>query len=41
MSDSNIEDKFPRALWVRLFIYIAAGHLFAAFVYLLFSVGAK
>ena len=38
---SNIEEKFPRALWVRLIIYIAAGHLFAAFVWLLFSVGAK
>ncbi|MFF4963018.1 DUF6126 family protein [Streptomyces sp. NPDC001222] len=38
---SNMEDKFPRALWVRLIIYIAVGHLFAAFIYLLFSVGAK
>ncbi|MDT0463411.1 DUF6126 family protein [Streptomyces gibsoniae] len=38
---SNIEDKFPRALWVRLIIYIAVGHLFAAFIWLLFSVGAK
>lgn len=41
MSNNNIEDKFPRALWVRLIIYIAVGHLFAAFIYLLFSVGAK
>ncbi|WP_262057360.1 DUF6126 family protein [Streptomyces sp. STR69] len=41
MSDNNIEDRFPRALWVRLLIYIAVGHLFAAFIYLLFSVGAK
>ena len=39
--NNNIEDKFPRALWVRLIIYIAVGHLFAAFIYLLFSVGAK
>ncbi|MCF3135894.1 DUF6126 family protein [Streptomyces olivochromogenes] len=38
---SNIEDKFPRALWVRLIIYIAVGHVFAAFLYLLFAVGAK
>lgn len=36
-----IEDKFPRSLWIRLIIYIAAGHLFAAFIYFLFAVGAK
>ncbi|MFJ9906658.1 DUF6126 family protein [Streptomyces sp. NPDC101152] len=41
MSNRNMEEKFPRALWVRLIIYIAVGHLFAAFVYLLFAVGAK
>jgi Family of unknown function (DUF6126) len=38
---SNLEEKFPRALWVRLIIYIAVGHLFAAFLYLLFAIGAK
>ncbi|GGT32066.1 DUF6126 family protein [Streptomyces chromofuscus] len=38
---SDIEQKIPRAIWVRLFIYIVAGHLFAAFLYLLFEVGAK
>lgn len=38
---SDMEEKFPRALWVRLFIYIAAGHVFAAFLFLLFEVGAK
>ncbi|MEU5365424.1 DUF6126 family protein [Streptomyces sp. NPDC005925] len=38
---SDIEDKFPRALWVRLIIYIAVGHVFAAFVWLLFEVGAQ
>ncbi|MEY9996066.1 hypothetical protein ABIE67_008098 [Streptomyces sp. V4I8] len=38
---SDMETKFPRALWVRLIIYIAVGHVFAAFVYLLFEVGAK
>ncbi|MFC5212785.1 DUF6126 family protein [Streptomyces coerulescens] len=38
---SNIEDKFPRALWIRLFIYIAVGHVFAAFIYFLFEAGAK
>ncbi|MEV7218530.1 DUF6126 family protein [Streptomyces sp. NPDC093681] len=38
---SAIEDKFPRALWVSLVIYIALGHVFGGFLYLLFEVGAK
>jgi hypothetical protein len=38
---SDIEQSFPRTLWVRLLIYIAAGHVFAGFLYLLFEVGAK
>jgi hypothetical protein len=38
---SDLEQKFPRILWVRLLIYIAAGHVFAGFLYLLFEVGAK
>ncbi|MFD7247375.1 MULTISPECIES: DUF6126 family protein [Streptomyces] len=38
---SDMEEKFPRALWVRLFVYLIAGHIFAAFVYLLFELGAK
>ncbi|MCK8432882.1 small hydrophobic protein [Streptomyces sp. D2-8] len=38
---SDMEEKFPRTLWVRLFIYLILGHVFAAFVYLLFEVGAK
>ncbi|MGW7255439.1 DUF6126 family protein [Streptomyces sp. NPDC054834] len=38
---SDYEEKFPRSLWIRLIIYIAVGHLFAAFLYLLFAVGAK
>jgi Family of unknown function (DUF6126) len=38
---TDLEEKFPRALWVRLIVYLVAGHLFAAFVYLLFAVGAK
>ena len=41
MSNSNMEEKFPPALWVRLIIYIAGGHLFAAFIYLLIEIGAK
>ncbi|GHB31662.1 hypothetical protein GCM10010377_22310 [Streptomyces viridiviolaceus] len=38
---SNMEEKFPRALWIRLIIYVAVGHAFAGFIYLLFEVGAK
>ncbi|AWW36653.1 MULTISPECIES: DUF6126 family protein [Streptomyces] len=38
---SDIEEKLPRGIWVRLLIYIAAGHVFAGFLYLLFEVGAK
>nr|WP_223831904.1 DUF6126 family protein [Streptomyces venezuelae] len=38
---NTMEEKFPRALWVRLIIYVAVGHLFAAFLYLLFEVGAN
>ncbi|MBT2507986.1 hypothetical protein J7I98_19265 [Streptomyces sp. ISL-98] len=36
-----IEDKIPRGLVIRLFVYVVAGHLFAAFVYLLFTLGAE
>ncbi|MGQ5633857.1 MULTISPECIES: DUF6126 family protein [unclassified Streptomyces] len=38
---SDFETKFPRSLWVRLIIYIAAGHVLAAFLFLLFALGAK
>ncbi|GAA2218778.1 DUF6126 family protein [Streptomyces nogalater] len=38
---SNFEEKFPRSLWIRLIIYIALGHVLAAFLYLLFEVGGK
>lgn len=37
----SMVEKFPRALWVRLIIYIAVGHIFAAFIFLLFSLGAQ
>ncbi|MFD3578477.1 DUF6126 family protein [Streptomyces sp. NPDC058644] len=37
----SMEEKFPRGLWVRLIVYVAVGHLFAAFIYLLFSLGAQ
>ncbi|MFG2944719.1 DUF6126 family protein [Streptomyces adustus] len=38
---SNIEEKFPRALWIRLIIYIAVGHVLAGFIFLLFEIGAQ
>jgi hypothetical protein len=38
---SDFETKFPRSLWIRLIIYIAAGHVLAAFLFLLFALGAK
>lgn len=38
---TDMEEKIPRGIWVRLIIYIAVGHIFAAFVYLLFELGAK
>ncbi|MCF4135816.1 DUF6126 family protein [Streptomyces sp. NPDC101213] len=38
---TDMEEKFPRSLWIRLIIYIAVGHLFAGFLWLLFEVGAK
>ncbi|MET7622772.1 DUF6126 family protein [Streptomyces sp. NPDC005408] len=41
MSKHNEEGKFPRGLVIRLFAYLVAGHLFAAFLYLLFTLGGK
>lgn len=41
MTGRDMEEKLPRALWVRLFIYVAVGHLFAAFVYFLFEMAPK
>ncbi|MFJ6631935.1 DUF6126 family protein [Streptomyces sp. NPDC091376] len=40
-TSSNQETKFPVGLVVRLFAYLVAGHLFAAFLYLLFTVGGE
>ncbi|MFJ8193714.1 DUF6126 family protein [Streptomyces sp. NPDC096094] len=37
----NPQEKLPRALWVRLFVYLIVGHVLAAFIYLLFEVGAN
>ncbi|WP_338674099.1 DUF6126 family protein [Streptomyces sp. SCSIO 30461] len=35
------DQRFPLGLAVRLFAYLVAGHLFAAFLYLLFTVGGQ
>ncbi|MFD3558342.1 DUF6126 family protein [Streptomyces sp. NPDC058686] len=37
----DVEDKLPRGIWVRLLVYVFAGHLVAAFIYLLFTLGAS
>lgn len=37
----DIEDKIPRALWVRLFVYVVVGHVFAAFIYFLFEMAPR
>ncbi len=34
-------DRIPRGLLIRLFVYLVAGHLFAGFLWLLFEVGAS
>ncbi|MEV6751411.1 DUF6126 family protein [Streptomyces sp. NPDC051214] len=39
--DMSMEEKLPRGLWIRLIIYVAVGHVFAAFIYLLFTLGAQ
>ncbi|WP_240137121.1 DUF6126 family protein [Streptomyces sp. MUM 178J] len=35
------ERSLPTGLVVRLFAYLVAGHLFAAFLYLLFLLGGQ
>ncbi|MDX2731336.1 MULTISPECIES: DUF6126 family protein [Streptomyces] len=35
------ERKFPRGVVIRLIAYLVAGHVFAAFLYLLFAVAGK
>ena len=37
----QIEDKMPRGILVRVLLYVFAGHAFAAFIYLLFTLGAN
>ncbi|WP_254708457.1 DUF6126 family protein [Streptomyces lunaelactis] len=41
MSGHNEEKSFPRGLVIRLFAYLVAGHLFAGFLFLLFTLGGK
>lgn len=36
-----VEDRAPRGLILRVFLYVAVGHVFAAFIYLLFTLGGK
>ncbi|GHH50979.1 DUF6126 family protein [Streptomyces candidus] len=36
-----VEDKAPRGLVLRVFLYVAVGHVFAAFIYLLFTLGGE
>ncbi|MEO3763526.1 DUF6126 family protein [Streptomyces sp. B8F3] len=35
----RVEERFPRGLVIRLIVYIFVGHLFAAFLLLLFKAG--
>ncbi|MBT2364545.1 hypothetical protein J7E88_04190 [Streptomyces sp. ISL-10] len=39
--ENRREERFPRGLVIRLFAYLVAGHLIAAFLYLLFLVGGQ
>jgi hypothetical protein len=41
MSSRKQEDRFPRGLVIRLFVYLIAGHVIAGFLYLLFLVGGR
>lgn len=36
-----VEDRAPRGLILRVFLYVAVGHVFAAFIYLLFTLGGE
>jgi hypothetical protein len=36
-----IEDRIPRGIWVRVLIYVVAGHVLAAFLFLLFAIGGR
>ncbi|WP_255955821.1 DUF6126 family protein [Streptomyces odontomachi] len=36
-----IEDRVPRGIWVRVLIYVCAGHFLAGFLFLLFALGGR
>lgn len=36
-----VEDKIPRGLAIRVFVYVVATHFVAGFLYLLFVVGGR
>ncbi|ARQ72009.1 DUF6126 family protein [Streptomyces marincola] len=36
----DTRDRIPHGLWIRMLIYGLVGHLFAAFLVFLFSLGA-
>ncbi|MFF1463865.1 DUF6126 family protein [Streptomyces sp. NPDC058330] len=40
-SKDTQERRMPRGVVIRLFAYLVAGHLIAAFLYLLFTVAGK
>ncbi|CAM5673084.1 hypothetical protein GCM10010329_42500 [Streptomyces spiroverticillatus] len=37
--DGFVADKAPHGLVVRVFLYIVVGHIIAAFIFLLFTIG--
>ncbi|WP_416971307.1 DUF6126 family protein [Streptomyces sp. 4F14] len=40
MSD-NREEGLPRALWIRLLVYVVGGHVLALFIWFLFEAGSR
>ncbi|MDT0270476.1 DUF6126 family protein [Streptomyces sp. DSM 44915] len=39
MAPKTSKDTIPRGLWIRVLLYGLVGHLFAAFLIFLFTVG--
>ncbi|MDT0305884.1 DUF6126 family protein [Streptomyces sp. DSM 44917] len=37
----RVLDRIPRGLWIRVLLYGLVGHVFAAFLILLFELGAR
>ncbi|WP_167536439.1 DUF6126 family protein [Streptomyces ficellus] len=43
-ADTGVErgdGRFPRGFVLRIFAYVVAGHVFAAFLYFLFEMGSR